>query len=380
MNQEGFERLSYRVESLELLASFVSDGLLLIRGNEIIYANRIGKRILGLSQDSDAVGLHLHQIVGDAALNAVSSILKSIEQSLPIEFHFWEEDREWIAFIHTYLIVAEEGIDKRLFRELPVVQTQQVIAPLYLVRAQDVTLLSEIQAAKSHFLATLSHEVKTPVTSLMMAIRLLERSIDEFTNPVHQTLIKTCGKDIERLRSLIHEFMGVSQLDSLSQNISFQSVSVSKFLSHSVQAFKSQALERNIIMHFSMPSFSSSILVEMDAIKISWVLSKLLTNALRHTPPGGKVDVSLEACEDRVSICIRDTGPGIERSRLDKIFEKYSSHYDLRVGRTGSLGLSLAISRDIMTAHGGRIEVQSALGLGTEFRVILPRSVHRVDG
>ena len=361
------------------MTSFISDGLLLLRENEVIYANRMGKKILGLSQDFDATGLHLDELVSEVAQNAVSSIHKSIAQSLPIEFHFWEEDREWIAFIHTYLIVSDQASYNRPLRELPVLPTSQIISPMYLVRAQDVTLLSEIQAAKSHFLGTLSHEVKTPVTSLMMAIRLLERSIDDFANPVHQTLIKTCAKDIERLRTLIDEFMGVSQLDSLSQSLNLQSVSVSKLVSHSVQAFKSQALERQITMHFSMPSFSSAILVEIDAIKMSWVFSKLLTNALRHTPQGGKVDVSLEACEDRVSICIRDTGPGIERSRLDKIFEKYSSHYDLRVGRTGSLGLSLAISRDVVTAHGGRIEVKSALGLGTEFKVSLPRSTQRVE-
>ena len=367
-----YENLLFRVETLELVASFISDGLLLIRGNEILYANRMGKRVLGIPQEEDVAGMQMDQLISSTSLAAVRAIRNSIAQSLPIEFHLEESDRQWIAFIHAYLISTDESNEGERLSLVPLVSPPQEICPIYLIRAQDVTLLDEIQTAKFHFLGTLAHEVKTPVTSLTMAIRLLNRSSEKFSDTVHQGLIQTCTRDIDRLRVLIDEFMGASQLDSLSQHLNLGKVNVLKLISHSVHTFRVQARERKVEMQLISVGFDGSISLDLDAVKFSWVLSKLVINAIRHTPRGGKVDVCLEACEDRVGIRIRDTGPGISSSRLEKIFEKYSSHYDLRVGRTGSLGLSLAISRDVITAHGGSIEVKSELGRGTEFTIRLP--------
>jgi two-component system sensor histidine kinase VicK len=112
--------------------------------------------------------------------------------------------------------------------------------------------------------------------------------------------------------------------------------------------------------------------VAMDATKVAWALSNLLTNALRHTPRGGKVDVFLEAFDDRTMVRVKDTGPGIERSRQEKIFEKFNPYYDLRVARSGTVGAGLAIAKEIVVAHGGRIWVDSESGQGAEFCFVLP--------
>jgi signal transduction histidine kinase len=371
--------LELKNSRLELMASCVSDGFILLRGYELIYANFMGKKLLGLSTVSDSCEFFLDLSRIEAGHSPImQAIKKAIFQSMPIQYELVEDDRRSDFLIHVYLIQADDLPNHSLSPVLQVLNEEKSLDPIYLIRAQDVNLMTEMQEAKTHFLGTLSHEVRTPVTSLTMAIRLLQRSSEKFSDPVQQNLIDICAKDIDRLRGLIEEFMGVSELNTLSQNLNVQKVEILKLITHSVHSFRAQARDKEIVLSVLTQPTLVPLIVEVDAVKISWVLAKLINNAIRHTPRGGKVDVYVEACEDWVDIGIRDTGPGIEGRRIESIFGKYSSHYDLRVGRSGSVGLSLAISKDVITAHGGKIEVKSKYGEGSTFILRLPMQAQRV--
>ena len=115
------------------------------------------------------------------------------------------------------------------------------------------------------------------------------------------------------------------------------------------------------------------MLVTMDATKVAWALSNLLINALRHTPRDGNVEAKVVCTgEDWIEVKVKDTGPGIERKRQSRIFDKFSPFYDIRIARSGSTGAGLSIAREIITAHGGRIWVTSEPGEGAEFCFTLP--------
>jgi signal transduction histidine kinase len=235
-----------------------------------------------------------------------------------------------------------------------------------------VTLVKESQEAKSHFLGTLSHEIKTPITSLTMATRLLRKSSSQFANPSLRHLIELCVDDVDRLRSLLDDLLNVSRFDILTQELDLKEVDIAKLILHSVRSFQLQAGMKGVEINYQNQKPGTPIILGVDATKIAWAFSNLLTNALRHTPRGGKVSISLAVTAENVEVRVQDTGPGIERSRQTRIFDKFRPYYDLRIARSGSVGAGLAIAKELVVAHGGRIWVSSELGHGAEFGFTLP--------
>lgn len=404
-------RLLVEKRRADIIAASISDGIFLLRGDEILYVNPVGSRILdipgnasGTLNGSAPVGLNLRKLAeptqrglveetspeklrSDAGNRCARAILLSISQTMPVEMEVERGDGKSHYLIQAYPISydlieeVEHSVKGPLEKIIDRFQANTIVV------AQDVTLVREGQEAKGHFLATLSHEIKTPVTSLTMATRLLSKTVDQIPNPSQRNLIQTCVEDVDRLRRLLDDLLNISRFDTIIQKLEFQNIDLVKLLKNSVQSFQTQAKQKDISLSFAAQGktpeerIGKNLIVPMDPSKVAWAVSNLLTNALRHTPRGGAVEARvISAGDEWVEVRVKDTGPGIDHKRQNRVFDKFSPFYDIRVARTGSTGAGLSIAREIVTAHGGRIWVSSEPGQGAEFGFTLPLKRRPTDG
>jgi NtrC-family two-component system sensor histidine kinase KinB len=232
---------------------------------------------------------------------------------------------------------------------------------------QDVTYFRDQEARREHLVATLSHELGTPITSLRMAVELLGRASQRL-DPEQRELVAAAHEDVVRLQDVSRRFLDLARSRATSIALERGELDVAAVVERVVRIFAAQAKEKGVAIETHAEAAGS---VVGDETKLTWALSNLLANALRYTPAGGKIEVEADAADGEVQLSVRDTGPGIPPEQQERVFERYAQ--SAQAGDIGGAGLGLAIVRDIVQAHGGRILLDSAPGRGTRFTLALPR-------
>jgi two-component system sensor histidine kinase KdpD len=233
---------------------------------------------------------------------------------------------------------------------------------------QDVTHLRDQERRREALIATLSHELRTPITSITMAIDLLGRSAPGL-GPEQHSLLDAAREDVGRLQDVAQRLLDISRIRATNIALERQNVDLGETIERAVKIFALQAQEKGVTLTTQIPS--TGLTVVGDPTKLTWAVSNLVSNALRYTPAGGSVRIDA-VCEDgRVLVSVTDTGPGIAAEQRERIFEPFAQAVD--GGEMGQAGLGLAIVRDIVQAHGGRIHLHSELGQGSRFTLELPQ-------
>ena len=243
-------------------------------------------------------------------------------------------------------------------------QARQVAERVMLL--EDVRHLTEVSRLKSEFVAEASHELRTPLASLQLGLNLLLEPPAPLTARQREVLT-LCRDDADRLARLTRDLLDLSRLETGARAPRPLPVALAPLVHDVVEPVRLLADARGVMLATVLPTGNAE--VAADRAQIERVLTNLVTNAIRATPPGGRVEVVVEPGESHVTVRVRDTGVGIAAEDLARIFEPFAQ---VAGGSHGGAGLGLAIARRIVDAHGGHIAVQSTPGFGSTFTFTLP--------
>ncbi len=237
----------------------------------------------------------------------------------------------------------------------------------YLLLFWDVTEQRRFEDSRRRFIAMLSHQLKTPMTSLTMSINLLRERAEE-RDPRHAELLGIAVENCNNLASLVSDLIEAARDARPDLALVRREVDLVRLLDGALRPLIPQAEERQVTLTVSRGD--AAVVGKVDPVKFPWVVTNIVGNALRYTPPGGEINVDITRHADHVTVTVRDSGRGIAPENLERIFQPYVSLEDDPA--EGSHGLGLAIAREIVEAHGGTLRAESVVGRGTTFALRLP--------
>ncbi|MDQ7065894.1 MAG: ATP-binding protein, partial [candidate division KSB1 bacterium] len=231
----------------------------------------------------------------------------------------------------------------------------------------DLKEMRKLQTMRSQFLGNVSHELRTPIFALQGYLEtLLHQNIDDPQQRRH-FLEKAYNVSV-RLDNLLGDLIDISRIESGEMKMSFRYFDVHQWLEKLCQEWQNKAVERGVSLHFSPdPQASGKVTVLGDTERLNQVMINLINNAIKYNVPNGRVEVGYRLTADRVTIFVRDTGRGIPKEHLPRIFERFYRVDKQRSRDIGGTGLGLAIVKHIIEAHGSRVQVHSKVNLGSEF-------------
>lgn len=337
-------------QRLQAVLDSIDDGLLMIdQQGRLEHLNPVAQRQLGWDES------RLGQPLGEALQRP------ELDQQLQTVLRGGSLER-----LPEDLSVDIEGENRLLTYSLtPVSQPKGPILGAVMV-LHDVTEQRAFERVRSEFVLRASHELRTPVTGMHMAFGLfLERA--RFDPQSRETdLLNTVNEEMQRLMQLINDLLNFSRYQNGMQKLTLTPCDLGQMLEDARARFAEPATARNIelLVELQQPL----PVLSADQVQLERVLDNLLDNALRHTPSGGQIRLQARRHGERVIISIEDNGEGIAYSQQGRIFEPF-----VQVGRKkGGAGLGLALCKEIVQLHGGRIGVYSRPGQGTQFYMALP--------
>ncbi len=352
------ERLVYEKSKTEAIIESLEDGVVLIDTNGVVaHINEIASLILGVDP-ADALGSPFDDLSSNhphylRVRDALRTLQKAGTEGQRTEIDLHVRGRE-----HSYVL-----------KPVPLHHTDEISLGTLLI-LQDVTYLRDQDRARTNLVATLSHELRTPLTSLALSAELLSRDFPD-SNPKHNELLQVILEECLRMRQLTDNLLNLARGEIPAITLLQKRLDLARLAAEVTKRFALQAREKQVEIEESIESVPEII---GDPVKLSWVISNLVGNALRYTPSGGTIKVSARASDGATRLEIADSGPGIPPELKDYIFERFVQ-YGSDGFEKGSAGLGLSIVKEIVEAHGGRIFVESNNLHGSRFIVEIPAAV-----
>jgi len=324
----------------------------------VVYMNKAAQNVYG--RNVPLTPRSVSDVIPDPRIAA------EVEAALKRESPTLEEDADYVT-----MDVADRSRVYRI-RSAPMHDAKHALIGVVTV-LEDVTHLRELDRLKTEFIGVASHELRTPVTSLVLSVDLLAEGAAGELNPTQTRIVEAQREDLSRLNRLMSDLLDMSRMQDQEEPIEMVLTDPNVVAKTAMEGAKSSAEAKGVHIGSVIPEFARK--VPLDRARMVRVLTNLLDNAIRHTAEGGEVTLTVDQEADRLNYIVQDTGSGIPADYLDRLFEPF---VQVPGANRGGAGLGLSIAQKIVNAHGGDISVTSTVGQGSRFTVALP-TVGRID-
>ncbi|MDK2918643.1 MAG: two-component system, NtrC family, sensor histidine kinase KinB [Candidatus Petromonas sp.] len=351
----NIKKLMGEKQKAEAIVESISDGIIVTnKEHKLLLVNRAAEKALNI-REKDVLNKHFLEVIKREDIFEIIDKVKNKKGSR-------DEYKKYLDIS----IKNENSVEHYRLNVKPITTKDgENIGVVTLM--QNITKLKEVDQIKSDFVSTVSHEFRTPLTSISMGVGILLDEIPGQINEDQRELIEAIKEDSERLKNLVSDLLDLSRIESGKIQMDIQSNDIKTMVDNAVKPFKMQAEEKNAVIKVNVRENMAK--VKADFNKISWVLTNLIGNALRYVPTDGTGEIVINAKEtaNKMLLSVSDNGKGIPEDYQQKIFEKFIQVKEKNGDSTGGTGLGLAISKEIINAHGGEIWVNSQIGKGSTF-------------
>ena len=349
LTQENLEQESKRLHSI---LSYMTDGVLATnRRGQITMINDMAKKQLGVQKED--------------VLN------KSILELLKIEDEY--ELRDLITQIPELMIDSQDvnGEYLSLRVRFALVRRESGFISGLVAVLHDTTEQEKEERERRLFVSNVSHELRTPLTSVKSYLEALDEGA--LYDPVAPDFIKVSLDETNRMMRMVTDLLHLSRIDNATTQLDVELINFTAFITFILNRFdkmRSQDDEKKYELVRDYPI--NSVWIEIDTDKMTQVIDNILNNAIKYSPDGGKIIVSMKTTDDQMILSIKDQGLGIPKQDLPKIFDRFYRVDRARSRAQGGTGLGLAIAKEIIKQHNGFIWAKSEYGKGSTFTIVLP--------
>ncbi|WP_433765673.1 ATP-binding protein [Flavobacterium ginsenosidimutans] len=348
-NDSNLYKLFFEKKRLETLINNMNDPIIGLDNEGIVlFVNDEALKIIGLKSE-DIIGKPASELAVSNDLMR-SLILKESEtpKKQPLKIFAHGKESYFEKEIHN-ITITPTGEEKEIN-----------IGDVIILR--NITLFKELDFAKTNFIATVSHELKTPIASIKLSLQLLENGKTGDMNDDQKQLVESIKDDSQRLLKITGELLNLSQLETGNIQLNIGKSNPHEIVKYAVEAVKVQADQKQIQLVVDADENLKN--VKADAEKTGWVLINYLSNAIRYSSEKSTILIKLKEENNQIVFQVIDTGKGIDTRYKDRVFDKY---FQVPGSQKSGTGLGLAISKEFIEAQNGSVGVESNLGLGSTF-------------
>lgn len=355
----NLEKLMMEKKRIETLINNMNDPIIgLDENKKVLFMNNVAVKIAGLS-NKDIIGKDVREIAikNDLIKMLVQDLVdvdSSKTKSIPAPIQIYADNKESYfekEIIPIQIIPTGEKEEKEIGN---------------VILLQNITPYKELEFAKTSFIATISHELKTPISSIKMSLQLLENKQVGKLNTEQRNLLESIEEDAGRLLKITGELLNMTQVESGIIQMNLIPVLAKEIVENAVNANKLAAEQKQIKLKTTFAGDLPKLLA--DSEKTTWVLTNLISNAIRYSYDHSVIDINVVKEQEKIKFSVADSGQGIPPEYLDKIFHRY---FRIPGTKKEGTGLGLSISKEFIEAQGGTIAVKSNFGEGSIFSITL---------